>query len=828
MNFSGTDYFIDVVLPLALDQLYTYSVPSHLKEKIQPGQRVIVQFGKQKMYTALVYSVHNRTPHAYRPKEIIEQIDEEPVVTAMQFKLWEWISEYYLCSLGEILNAALPAVMKLQSETAVMLHEGFTEDRMVLTAEESWLVNELSGGKSLKISEITKKTGIKNSLKFARSMMERGILIPHEEMKERFIPRQVAYVKLTKLAEEEDFMQQLFVSLEKKAPKQLQLLMTFMRLKSEKGKDYISKPVLIKSAGVTSSILQQLIVKGVFEIFADTRGVFSEAPEFLSRQIVLSEVQQQAYEQISDNFKNNKVTLLHGVTSSGKTEVYIKLITDAIGSGKQVLYMLPEIALTTQILGRLKAHFGERLLVYHSRFSNRDRAEVYNKLLVDGKDGVFRYPIIVGARSSLFLPLKNPGLFIVDEEHDNSYKQFDPAPRYNARDCAVMCGHLYSCNVLLGSATPSLESFYNAETGKYELVRMNERYGGMKMPQIKLIDLKEAYRNRQMKSHFSAYMLQQIKTALADGEQVILFQNRRGFAPVIECNKCGWIPHCINCDVTLTYHKKSNQIRCHYCGYTTIPPVKCQACGDPDLRMKGMGTERIEDEISVFFPDNRIQRLDLDTTSSKHSFQRILQEFESGDIDILVGTQMVTKGLDFDNVSLVGVINADHLINFPDFRASERSYQLLAQVSGRSGRKFKQGKVIVQTFQPAHPLLHFLTQNDYVGFYRYEVDERKKYNYPPFVRLIELRLKMKNDKELDELAKEFVKELKMVFGNRVLGPVVPPIARIRNYYIQNVLLKIERSLSDQKVKSMITKVTDRFLSHPENRSLIIHADVDPA
>ncbi|MDQ3051059.1 MAG: primosomal protein N' [Bacteroidota bacterium] len=827
MSHFSKPHFADLILPLALSRLYTYRVPDVMAADIRPGQRVIVQFGKSKMYTAVVYTLHNEVPEHYEAKEIIEVIDTEPVITEKQFRLWEWMSEYYLCTLGEIMIAALPSIMKLQSETVVSISPSFVLGIAVLTAEEQLLIDHLNEFGSMSVSDASKLTGLKNGLRLVRNMMDNNILAPHEEMQHAFRPRQVTYVRLSVAARDEKFMQEIFARIEKKAPKQLHVLMSFMQMMQEKGRDFFSRTQFLKQSGAGSSALQQLVSKGVMELFEDEESL-SVAPAISTGlQVELSEVQQGAYEKIEDAFHRNKVTLLHGVTSSGKTEVYVRLINDTIGSGKQVLYLLPEIALTTQIISRLKRHFGDQLLVFHSRFSNRERADVYMKLLNDGENGIFRYPIIVGARSSIFLPLKNPGLILVDEEHDSSYKQQDPAPRYNARDTAIVCAQIHGSHVLLGSATPGMESFQNAESGKFELVVMNERYGGMKLPVIKIVDLKEAYRKQQMKSYFSQELLDGIKLALDAKEQVILFQNRRGFAPVLECKKCGWIPQCVNCDVSLTYHKKSNHLRCHYCGYTTYLPAKCLACGDPDVRMKGMGTERIEDEISIFFPDHNVQRLDLDTTSSKFAFQRIINGFENGEIDILVGTQMVTKGLDFDRVSLVGVLNADGLIKFPDFRAAERSYQLLAQVAGRSGRKFKQGQVLIQTYEVKHPILQFLQQNDYAGFYNYELAERNKYNYPPFFRLIELRLKLKDEKLLELLAKDFARELRLVFGKRVLGPVVPPVARVRNYYLQNVLIKVEKSLSNQKVKQMLSRVTDRFLSHPENRSLFIQVDVDP-
>lgn len=824
---TATPLFADLILPLALQQLYTYRVPHDLHALIAPGQRVTVPFGKSKMYTALVHSVHQRKPEHYEVRTIMELLDDLPSVNPKQLKFWEWLSEYYLCTLGEIFIASLPSELKLQSETVIALRDDHDHETEILTGEEQYLINHLHEQKNMTVQDAAKLTGSDRGLKLVRKMIERGVLTIHEELRESFKPRQFTYVRLSKKSEEESFMKVLFESLEKKAPKQLDLLMGFMRLKTEKGKDCFTRPLLLKQTHSSPGALQQLVSKGVFELFQGDESAGYLPVEQSGLKVELSELQQAAYDKIKTEFHHRKVVLLHGVTSSGKTEIYIRLISEMIAQNKQVLYLLPEIALTTQIITRLKSHFGERLLIYHSRFSSRERAEVYMKMVKDGHNGSFRFPIIIGARSAIFLPLKNPGLIIVDEEHDGSYKQHDPAPRYHARDGAVMLGHLHDCQVLLGSATPGIESYHNAEGGKYGLVELNERFGGIKMPGIRIIDLKDAYRKRSMKGHFSNEMLKAIEATLKAGEQVILFQNRRGFAPVLECKRCGWIPHCINCDVTLTYHKKSNHLRCHYCGYSVPTPAKCNACGDPDIRMKGLGTERVEDDISIHFPDHTVERLDLDTGSSRGAYQRIIAAFESGETDILVGTQMVTKGLHFDHVGLVGVLNADNLIHFPDFRSVERSYQLLAQVSGRAGRKFKQGTVLIQTFNTGHPMLQFLLHNDFTGFYRHELREREQFNYPPVCRLIQLRLKHKDSEVLNELSKALTVELKSVFGKRVLGPVDPPIGRVRNYYLKNILLKIEKTLSDRKVKEMLMKVTDRFLSHEEHRKLIIQVDVDP-
>jgi primosomal protein N' (replication factor Y) (superfamily II helicase) len=820
--------YVDVILPLALPRLYTYKLPDDFSIQVQRGARVIVPFGKSKMYTAIIYKVHFRKPEHYEAKTVLEVLDAFPIISEKNLELWNWISEYYLCTLGEVMIAALPGELKLQSETMIVVHPSFNEEDVLLTEDEVRVIQMISEKKKpVSISDAVKYTGTRNGLRMIREMIERDILQLSEEIRDAFQPRSIFYVDFTPKAKNEEFLSEVFGQIEKRAPKQLEMLMAFIKLHQEAGEKPVLRDRLLKTAGGNSAILKQLVKRDVLELIESKEDLNDVVQPQREQQISLSEVQQQAFERISERSGNPKITLLHGVTSSGKTEVYIRLISDQIATGKQVLYLLPEIALTTQIIGRLRRHFGEQMLVFHSRFSPRERAEVFMKVANDGIDGTFRYPIIIGARSAVFLPLKNPGLIIVDEEHDYSYKQQDPAPRYHARDLSVVCGTLYGCDVLLGSATPCLESYHNAETGKYELVRMNERFGGLKMPEIKLVDLKEAYRKKQVKANFTHVLLESMRSTLASNQQVILFQNRRGFATVIECKKCGWIPRCVNCDVTLTYHKRSNHLRCHYCGYTTSTPAKCNACGDPDVRMKGMGTERVEDEVSIFFPDHRVERLDLDTGSSRSGYLRIISGFESGDIDILVGTQMVTKGLDFDNVGLVGVINADGLMNFPDFRSVERSYQLLAQVAGRSGRKFRRGQVLVQTFQISHPMLQFLIRNDYEGWYRFEINERQKYLYPPFYRLIQISLKHRDEKTLELLSRDFNKILKEIFGKRVLGPVTPPVGRIRNLYIRHILLKLEKGLPNHDVKQKLQRVTDRFLSIPENRSLKIQMDVDP-
>ncbi len=825
--FTSKPLYADVILPIPLRQLFTYSIPYAMRSEVAVGKRLVVPFGKSKYYTAVIRSVHQQAPVGYDPKDAMELLDDHRVVTDLQFEMWEWMAEYYMCTIGEVMVAAMPADLKLQSETVLTLTEG--DDviiESVLTAEEESII-ECIRGKSLSLSDATKASGVKNGMKLIRGLVEKGILSVHEEMRERYRPRTSEFVRYASAAKDEAFLKKTFDILEKRSPKQLEILMQFVRLSNEKGKNEILKSQLLKQADATNSSLQQLVSKGVFEVFSAESDLHAGEALKNAREFELSNDQAITLNSIQAGFADSKPVLLHGVTSSGKTEIYIKLIQECIDRGEQSLYLLPEIALTTQIINRLKLHFGDQLLVYHSRYAARDRAEVYMRLIGDGVGGKFKYPIVIGARSAVFLPLQKPGLIIVDEEHDSSYKQSDPAPRYQARDTAVIAASKYHSRLLLGSATPALESYANSKAGKYALVEMHQRFGGIKMPDIELVDLKDAYKKKKVKSFFSTDLLDAIRVSLDAKEQVILFQNRRGFAPMMECGKCSWSPRCINCDVSLTYHKHSGKNKCHYCGFSIDPPKRCAACGDTDVRMRGMGTERIEDDISVFFPDAKVARLDLDTGSSRASYARILHGFESGEIDILVGTQMVTKGLDFDNVGLVGVLNADNLLGYPDFRSAERSYQLLSQVSGRAGRRYKRGRVIIQTFDPSHPVLGFVVNHDYKSFYDYELKERTQFQYPPSHRLIRFKLRHKDVKQLNRLTEYFTRDLRDVFGNRLLGPASPAVSRVRNYYILLLMLKLERNAPFKQVRENIQKVIDDFMQHPSHRSLMVQVDVDP-
>lgn len=814
-------------MPLSLPGTFTYHVPVELQDQIMTGKRVIVQFGKQKIYTAIVKNISDVSFVNIDTKPVISILDDLPVVTNLQLDYWQWMVDYYLCTPGEILAAALPSALRLQSETTLLLHPEYKTNSSALSEREFYLVEALEKEKQLTVANVSKLLSLKQVMPVIKSLLLRNVILIEEELTERYKPRYATFVRMTAMAKDEQYMQELMPSLERKAPKQLDLLLNFIRLQQDDDRESIAQTYLLKKAKSSSSILQSLVKKGVFELLNEAVDRQNFTNEEVQPPFVLSADQQQAYLEVQGAFEEQKVVLLHGVTSSGKTEIYIHLLQEALLKGKQSLYLVPEIALTTQVINRLRKHFGNKLLVYHSRFNDQERVEVWNKVLDHQFKANNEGQVIIGARSAIFLPFSNLDLVIVDEEHDSSYKQSEPAPRYNARDSAVLLASMMKANVLLGSATPSLESYYNALAKKYFMVTLERRFGEMIMPEVTIIDVRDALKRKQMQSHFSTKLLDMMKSALAAGEQIILFQNRRGFAPVLECKNCSWVPHCINCDVSLTLHKQHGQLRCHYCGYSIIPPTSCNACGSNVLRMKGFGTEKVEEELQVLFPEHQIARLDHDTAKSKRSFHRLITDFENGDIDVLVGTQMVTKGLDFEKVSLVGILNADQLLNYPDFRAHERSFQLMEQVSGRAGRKHTSGKVAIQTYNPSNAILKFVLNHDFKSFYNHELIDRNKFDYPPYFRLIECTVKHKDEAEADRAAKVLARELTEVFGKRVLGPTHPNIGRIRNYYLRQVMIKLERKLSVKQVKQRLQKALDFFQKEPANRTVILHVDVDP-
>lgn len=837
---SRTTYFVDVILPLAVPNLYTYRVPFELNEQIAIGKRVVVQFGKGKLYTALVRVIHENPPRQYTAKYLDSVLDNHPIVNAFQFELWDWISNYYMCTIGEVMVAALPGALRLASETKVVANPSFEHNTVELTDKEFLIMEALEVRNVLSLSDVSEIIEQQTVYSIIKSLIEKGAILIQEELKEKFKPKIESFVRMTAFADDEENLKTIFSSLEKKAAKQLEVLIAYINLSKRytKERQEVKKSSILQAVAGGEGAINAMVKKNIFEIYELEVGRFSKS--FQANKISsLNELQQQVFHNIQQQFgweattdkgSEKDVVLLHGVTSSGKTEIYVKLIEQAISKGKQVLYLLPEIALTAQIINRLQKYFGDVVGVYHSKFNENERVEIWNTVLKNNQEASSnraQFKLIIGARSALFLPFHNLGLVIVDEEHDTSYKQYDPAPRYNARDAAIYLAHIHKTKTLLGSATPSIESYYNAQEGKYGFVELQKRFGGVQMPEILIADVKEATQKKMMKSHFSPLLLDTISLALEKKEQVILFQNRRGFAPQLECNTCAWVPQCVNCDVSLTYHKASNQLRCHYCGYSVKPPSTCAACGDTDLKMKGFGTEKIEEELAIFYPKAKIMRMDLDTTRSKFAHQHIIQDFEERNIDILVGTQMVTKGLDFDNVSLVGILNADSMLNFPDFRSFERSFHLMAQVSGRAGRKEKRGKVIIQTHNPEHSIIQEVIANNYLAMYTSQLLDRRNFDYPPFYRLIELTVIHKDQNMVNAAAKDLAEALRKHFGKRILGPEYPIVSRIRNLYHKNILIKLEREASVVTAKKIITDLLTQFKASSDYKSVRMQVDVDP-
>ncbi len=827
--------FADVILPLPVTGYFTYNVPDELLGKVVPGIRVIVQFGVKKFYSALVYQVHDRKPEGYNTKPIEYAIDTTPIIPFSCFAFWEWIAGYYHCTIGEVLKAALPSGLKLESETRIIYNSEYTEQtNEKLSPREQLLLDIICEKRSLSIAELNNSLLKKSSIAVVKDLLGKGAISVEEQMKESYRLRTESVIELPERLRNEKSVS-LALDLLKKIPLQQKLLITYIErseIFNHTSPLCVTKKELLQATGVSSAVLNGLVKKNILSVtdkkvdrLASYAGLVSETSD-------LSPAQAVALDQIKLLFETKPVTLLHGVTSSGKTEVYIKLIKSCLDEGKQVLYLLPEIGLTTQIINRLTKVFGDKAGIYHSKFNDAERVEIWNKVLNFENNGSdpkqeTKYQLIVGTRSALFLPFQNLGLIVVDEEHENSFKQYDPSPRYHARDAAIILGHLQHAPVLLGTATPAVETFYNANSGKFGLVTLNERHQNIEMPEIVTADFKDAYRRKQMNAHLTPLLFAEITGALERKEQVILFQNRRGFSPFIECRMCGWVPKCNQCDVSLTYHKHNNSLVCHYCGYSANHPGKCTTCGSRELTNKGFGTEKVEEDIQLIFPDAKIDRMDLDTTRSKTGFEKIIHRFEQGEIDILIGTQMVTKGLDFENVSIVGILNADNLLNQPDFRAYERSYQLMAQVGGRSGRKNKRGKVIIQTSEPTHPIILNVINNDYEAMYRGQIAERKHFKYPPFYRMIGITLKHREKNELDRIAQELSLQLRERFGARILGPEYPVISRIKLLYIKQLWIKIEREISVVHAKRQMQEILDRVKIRPGNKSVQIAIDVDP-
>jgi primosomal protein N' (replication factor Y) len=818
-------FFADVLLPVPIHQVFTYRVPFELNDSLAFGLRVIVPFGKSKLVTGIVTEIHERIPEVYQAKYIEYVLDEYPIITKKQFQFWSWISQYYMAPLGDVMNASLPANFKLSSESKIVLHPDF-ENNQSLDEREQVIVDSLHANEQMDLKEISALLGIKTIQPLIKKLIDKKVVLSMEALNERFTPKTVLCYTLTETFLDDTLLTSFISGLERKssAAKQIEALLMVMR--EGNYQDNNIQPVVKKTLldnGISLSALQTLEKNGVLESLRIEVSRLKGFGQDVKEKKELTQAQKDALQKVKESQEKNIVTLLHGVTGSGKTELYVELIEEQLAKGKQVLFLIPEIALTTQLIDRLSAYFGEQIGVYHSKFNQNERVEIWNTVLANDPT---KFRLIIGARSSIFLPFQELGLIIVDEEHENTFKQTDPSPRYNARDASIVLAHIHNAKVLLGTATPSIESYFNAKSGKYGLVELSERYLGLQMPEILCANLRSEKKNQSMQSHFSGLLLGNIQEALARDEQVILFQNRRGYTPMWSCEVCAWTPRCKNCDVSLTYHKQTNSLKCHYCSHISPPVGSCAACGSNRLKMVGFGTEKIEDELSLLLPNVVIQRLDLDSTRSKNAYETILNEFENRQIHVLVGTQMITKGLDFDNVGLVGVLDADMLLNRPDYRAFERAFQLMVQVAGRAGRKNKKGKVIIQTSNPDHWVLERVKEHDFKGFYETEIQERKLFFYPPYYKIIDLTLRNTDELKLNAASQNLVDKLRPVFKERVIGPEFPLIKRIQNFYIKEIKIKIEKDAPERKVKQKIQEIIDLFYAEPSNKSTRLSIDVD--
>lgn len=822
-----TTWFADLILPVPIPTLFTYRVPYTLNEKVKTGQRVIVPFGDRKILTGIIAALHETPPKEHEAKYILELLDDEPSVNQQQLQLFSWIADYYMCCTGDVMNAAMPAGLKLSSESMVQLHPAFSwETTLFEFSDRETMILKRLEHEVLPYSEIARLLDVKNIYSLLKSLVNKEAIVIFEEVREKYKPKTEKRIRLQKPYLDHAALEKIFITLADK-PKQEAVLLKYLQevhaLHDATANEHgIARKKLLEP-DLSESSLNTLIRHHILEEFEVIVSRLEQGDETVIAEINLTDDQARSQQEILDAFQQHRVTLLHGVTGSGKTELYINLIKKAMDGGSQVLYLLPEIALTTQIVQRLKKVFGSTLGVYHSRFSDNERVEVWNGVLT----GRFRF--VVGVRSSVFLPFDNLGLIIVDEEHDTSYKQQEPAPRYHARDVALMMGNFHHCKVLLGSATPSVESYYLAQTGKYGYVRLDKRFGDAQLPTVTLANMSQERKQKKVKGEFSSVLLKSISTALANQEQVIIFQNRRGYAPMVQCEDCHWIPKCVNCAVSLTYHQYRHAMVCHYCGYRESLPEQCPTCSSRRLLTAGYGTEKLEEELKLHFPEAHVQRMDLDTTRSRTGYETIIDQFEQKKTDILVGTQMVTKGLDFNHVSLVGVFNADRMMHFPDFRSYERAFQLLTQVSGRAGRRSKQGHVIIQTSQPDHPILHFITHHTFQEFYDNELADRKNHAYPPFARLIELTVKHADKKVTYEAATQLANALRQsLTGVRIIGPGEPMIGRIRNQYLMSILIKIPRDSGHlHELKHQLEREMNTVVRQKEFRSVRIIADVDP-
>ncbi|MFV8379605.1 replication restart helicase PriA [Flavobacterium sp. LB3R33] len=813
-------HFVEVILPLSLAKTFTYSVSKAEFHYIKIGMRLAVPFGKSKIYTALVIEIHQNKPTLYEAKEIHQILDEKPIVTEIQIAHWQWIASYYMCAIGDVYRGAMPSALLLESETVISQKTDLVVDTSLLSDDEFLVYEALQQQSSLKVQDIMSILNKKNIFPVIQKLIDKNILVLQEEIQETYKPKLVRYVRLHPKYESNEGLSELLETL-KSANKQKEIVLNYFQLSAVEKKPITVKK-LVEAANSSSAVVKALIEKEIFEDYFLQEDRVNFTGKIREDQLQLSSAQQKAFEEIKESFIQKEVCLLHGVTSSGKTEIYIKLIEEYLETGKQILYLLPEIALTTQLVGRLRTYFGNKVAVFHSKYNNNERIEVWNQVLINSE----KAQVVIGARSSLFLPFYNLGFIIVDEEHEQTFKQVDPAPRYHARDAAIVLAHSHKAKVLLGSATPSIETYFNAKSDKFGLVEISERFGNVMMPNIELVDLKDKYFRKKMTGHFSDVLIEEINIALSLGEQVILFQNRRGYSPVIECITCGHVPQCQQCDVSLTYHKHKNQLRCHYCGYTMAKPTHCHSCSSVDLTTKGFGTEQIEQELVSIFPNSKIGRMDQDTTRGKFGFEKIIDSFKNREMDILVGTQMLAKGLDFDNVSLVGIMNADNMLYHPDFRAFERSFQMMTQVAGRAGRSEKQGKVVIQTYNPNHNTIQQVTNNDYLGMYKEQLYDRQIYKYPPYFRIIKLTLKQRDFNKLKEGSMWLYQVMSQNLNMPVLGPEEPAISRIRNEYIRTIIIKIPQNTSIVNTKKTIQKMLNSFEAVAQYRAIKVTSNVD--
>lgn len=815
-------YFVEVILPLPLPKLYTYRINEDEAHFLQTGMRVAVSFGKSKVYTALVHKVHTNEP-TYETKDIEYILDETPIVTPNQITHWQWIADYYMCTLGEVIKSALPSAFLLESETIIEIAE--KDLNPYLFSDDEFQVYEALHYKTaLKGSEVSKIIPKKKTLKVIKSLVEKGAARISERIFEKYVPKLVKYIRLAEAYQSQEGLQKALELL--KGEKQKKLIMAYF--------NHINREVLplkvenlLEEAKVSNAVLKSVVEKGILEIYYLQKDRVSFADSEVLAKKTLNNIQNEALYQVQQQFQTKNTVLLQGVTASGKTEIYIELIDQYLKKGKQVLYLLPEIALTIHLINRLKKHFGKNLSVYHSKYNTNERVEVWNNVL----NNCSKAQLVVGVRSSVYLPFKDLGLVVIDEEHDSSYRQFAPAPRLQARDSAIMLANIFKAKTLLGTATPSIESMHNVKVGKYGFVYLSKRYTNFLPPIIELIDIKDKQHRKRMNGHFSDILIEEMTNTLSQGKQVLLFQNRRGYAPIVQCMHCGTVPQCPHCDVSLTFHHSSNQLRCHYCGYAIPMPKTCIACGSVDLKTKGFGTEQISKELEVLFPQVAIDRMDQDTTNGKYGYEKILAKFEQQETQILVGTQMISKGLDFENIGLVGVMNADALIHSPDYRAYERSFQLLLQVSGRAGRSAQRGKVLIQTYNPQHPVIQQVLQNDFKGMYQNQIEERQSFSYPPFVQMIKITLKHTNFNRTNEGAEWFANALKEAFASKkgieILGPEFPLISRIRNEYLKDVLVKVKPSeLSIHHTKEQIKRIETSFQSISNFRTIRVSYLID--